>query len=139
MKKALVLAVALLTVPAPAQASPADNSLQPGHVYMGDVHMGHHPTATVTYRNGTGRHRKIKRLDIAGSGSQVPDGNGVFQIAKGTTCVHGLVVPARGTCKIIVRVATSDRTGWFRSSLNIRLGFKGHIYSSAELRVHIVQ
>jgi len=115
----------------------AKNSLQPAHVYFGNVHSGQHPNRLVTLHNGTGAPQTIKRIGIAGSGGYV------FTIAANTAllaaqpyprCTVGLELAPGERCAIDVRVHTV-RAGWFRSVLSVV--YATGWFNSSELRVHM--
>lgn len=126
-----VAALGLALVPA-AGASPADNSIQPGHVYFGKVAVGTHPSKTLVFHNGTGATEAISKFAISGSGGYV------FALGA-STCKVGTVLAPRETCTIQVHVKTKTKLGWFRSVLAVTTTARaGRSYHSAELRAHIV-
>lgn len=133
----MVVAVAMLALTASAFAN-AKNSLQPAHVYFGQVTAGQHPNRLVTMHNGTGAPETIKTIAIAGSGGYV------FTLAANTAlltqsglprCKPGLTLAPGARCAIDVRVHTS-RGGWFRSVLRV-VSTTGW-FNSSELRAHVV-
>lgn len=119
---------------APARAANAQNSIQPAHAYFGEVKLGDHPVKLLTWHNGTGKARKIHRIDLSGSG-----GNIFATSGDETTCRHARIIPKGGSCVIQVHVKTDHiPLGWARSSLSLRFGFHAHLYASAEIRAHVV-
>ncbi|HXD69643.1 MAG TPA: hypothetical protein VN615_07260 [Gaiellales bacterium] len=134
---AATVVAAVLVVAAAAYAN-TKNSMQPAHVYYGTVVSGQHPDRLITLHNGTGARQTIDTVDISGSGGYV------FTLAANTQlladsglprCKPGLVLPARASCSIDVRVHTL-RPSWFRSVLSVV--YTNGWFNSSELRAHVV-
>ena len=96
------LAAVALALPASAQASPADNAIQPSPVYFGAVQSGQHPTKTLTVKNVLDHKVWIHSFGLAGAG-----GGKFTNTWAHATCTTGLGLRPGQTCTIVVRVKTT--------------------------------
>lgn len=133
----LAAVVACGVFAAPAAANPA-NSIQPAHIYFGDVSSGNHPNRLAVLHNGTGQRQRIDRIAVSGAGGYVftlPTNTALLNSSGLRTCILGTVLAPGGSCAIDVRVHTL-RPGWWRSVL--RVVYVSGVFNSAELRAHVV-
>jgi hypothetical protein len=126
--------IVMLALAASAFANQA-NSLQPAHVFYGQVTSGQHPVRMLTLKNRSGHTWKLSAFKVAGAGGSV------FTAVSRDGCVVGLSLKSGESCQFGVRVKAT-RLGWFRSVLRVCYTENGEkssgFFGSAELRAHVV-
>ena len=134
-KRALIIGIAALAIAAPSAQANARNSLQPAHVFYGQVVSGQHPVRMLTLKNRSGHTWKLSAFKVAGAGG------GIFTVVNRDGCRAGLSLKSGESCQFGVRVKAT-RLGWFRSVLRVcytENGVKSSgFFGSAELRAHVV-
>lgn len=135
----IVAAIMLLALALAATAhANTRNSMQPAHLYFGEVVTGNHPNRLLTLHNGTGAAYTIDTVKISGAGGYVftlAANTPLLQQSGLTRCAPGVTLAPGARCAFDVRVHTT-RAGWWRSVLSV-VPSNG-AFNSAELSAHVV-